>query len=43
MVLADALVDASSEMPDLLIDCATLTGSISMFEVYCLSEWVALV
>ncbi|CAN0085797.1 unnamed protein product [Ectocarpus fasciculatus] len=27
LVLADALVEASSEMPDLLIDCATLTGA----------------
>jgi leucyl aminopeptidase len=26
-VLADALVEASSESPDLLIDCATLTGA----------------
>lgn len=26
LVLADALVEASSEMPDLIIDCATLTG-----------------
>mmetsp|Transcript_19871 Transcript_19871/g.26200 ORF Transcript_19871/g.26200 Transcript_19871/m.26200 type:complete len:554 (+) Transcript_19871:30-1691(+) len=27
LVLADALVDACSENPDLLIDCATLTGA----------------
>jgi leucyl aminopeptidase len=27
LVLADALVEASSESPDLLIDCATLTGA----------------
>lgn len=27
LVLADALSDASSESPDLLIDCATLTGA----------------
>ncbi|CAN0398955.1 unnamed protein product, partial [Ectocarpus sp. 8 AP-2014] len=27
LVLAGALVEASSEMPDLLIDCATLTGA----------------
>lgn len=26
LVLADALVEASSESPDLIIDCATLTG-----------------
>ncbi|CAM9974590.1 unnamed protein product, partial [Discosporangium mesarthrocarpum] len=26
LVLADALVEASSEQPDLIIDCATLTG-----------------
>lgn len=28
LVLADALVEASSETPDILIDCATLTGRI---------------
>ena len=27
LVLADALVEASSETPDILIDCATLTGA----------------
>ncbi|CAN0408462.1 unnamed protein product, partial [Laminaria digitata] len=26
LVLADALLEASSESPDLIIDCATLTG-----------------
>ena len=26
LILADALVEASSESPDLIIDCATLTG-----------------
>lgn len=29
LVLADALVDASSEQPDIMIDCATLTGEWS--------------
>ena len=28
-MLADALVEASSETPDILIDCATLTGAVA--------------
>jgi hypothetical protein len=50
LILADALVEARSEDPDLIIDCATLTGAafscsailfiFSYIQVLLESRWV---
>lgn len=39
-MLADALVEASSETPDILIDCATLTGAFVSKERWCVFQEV---